>query len=133
MIQINHYRHLSKLSLPDWTCRQPWLIVGLCAITTVPYSYAAGAGQVPHLPAADSFSKAIPRLIRICRWLLLAVLVQTGLSSAEPIPVRYLEGTTHGFLALRTTEGKLLAAGDLTEVHHGNKVVARLVFRFKDG
>jgi hypothetical protein len=53
--------------------------------------------------------------------------------SAEPIHVRYPEGTTHGFLALRTLEGKLLASGELTEVLHGNQVVSRLVFRFKDG
>lgn len=53
--------------------------------------------------------------------------------SAESIPVRYPEGTTHGFLALRTQEGKLLAAGDLTEVLHGNDVVSHLVFRFNDG
>jgi len=53
--------------------------------------------------------------------------------SSEPIPVRYLEGTTHGFLALRTLEGKLLASGELTEVLHGNQVVSHLVFRFKDG
>jgi hypothetical protein len=52
---------------------------------------------------------------------------------AEPIPVHYPEGTAHGFLALRTPEGKLLAAGDLTEVLHGNEVTVRLVFRFKDG
>jgi len=53
--------------------------------------------------------------------------------SAEPIPVRYPEGTTHGFLALRTLDGKLLASGELTEVLHGKQVVSHLVFRFKDG
>ncbi len=53
--------------------------------------------------------------------------------SSDPIPVRYPEGTVHGFLALRTLEGKLLASGDLTEVLHGNRVVSHLVFRFKDG
>ena len=63
----------------------------------------------------------------------MAILLQSGLLSAESIPVRYPEGTTHGFLALRTPEGKLLAAGDLTEVLHGNEVKAHLIFRFKDG
>ena len=52
---------------------------------------------------------------------------------AEPIPVRYMEGSVHGFLALRTTEGKVLAAGDLVQVTHGSRVKSRLVFRFKDG
>jgi hypothetical protein len=71
--------------------------------------------------------------IQIHPWLLFAILLQPSRLSAESIPVRYPEGTTHGFLALRTLEGKLLATGDLTEVLHGNEVVAHLVFRFKDG
>jgi hypothetical protein len=61
------------------------------------------------------------------------MLLQPCTLSAEPIAVRYPEGTTHGFLALRTLDGKLLAAGDLTEVLHGNQVQAHLVFHFKDG
>jgi hypothetical protein len=71
--------------------------------------------------------------IRLCPWLVVAVLLQSGHLSAESIHVRYPEGTTHGFLALRTPEGKLLASGDLTEVLHGNEVVSHLVFHFKDG
>jgi hypothetical protein len=70
---------------------------------------------------------------RICRWLSLVILLRPSPLSAESIAVRYPEGTTHGFLALRSLEGKLLASGELTEVLHGNQVVSRLVFRFKDG
>ena len=70
--------------------------------------------------------------IQVCPWLPFAILLLRSPLSAEPIPLRYPEGTTHGFLALRTLDGKLLAA-DLTEVLHGNEVVAHLVFRFKDG
>lgn len=61
------------------------------------------------------------------------LLLVPGVLSAEPIPVRYLEGTVHGFLALRSIEDKLLASGDLTQVVRGNRVSSRLVFRFKDG
>ena len=71
--------------------------------------------------------------IPICPWLFTAILLQPGALTAETISVRYPEGTTHGFLALRTLEGKLLAAGDLTEVLHGNEVISHLVFHFKDG
>jgi len=56
-----------------------------------------------------------------------------GRVNAERIPVRYIEGTVHGFLVLRTLDGKTLAAGDLVQVARGDHVVARLVFRFKDG
>jgi hypothetical protein len=65
--------------------------------------------------------------------LLAIVFFQPGGLPAEPIPVRYREGTMHGFLALRTLEGKILAAGDLTQTIRKNNVVSRLVFRFKDG
>jgi hypothetical protein len=52
---------------------------------------------------------------------------------AEPVPVRHVEGTLHGFLALRSQEGHLLATGDLIETVHGDRVTAHLVYRFKDG
>ena len=65
--------------------------------------------------------------------LLVTVLLQPGALPAEPIPVRYREGTNHGFLALRTLEGKILAAGDLTQTVRRNVVASRLVFRFRDG
>ncbi len=74
-----------------------------------------------------------PVLVRFCRCLIPILLLQPGPASAEPIPVRYPEGTVHGFLALRTLDGGLLASGQLTEVLHGSEVVSRLVFRFKDG
>jgi hypothetical protein len=65
--------------------------------------------------------------------LLVVVLLQSGPLPAEPVPVRYREGSVHGFLAIRTLEGKILAAGDLTQTVRGNRVVSRLVFRFHDG
>jgi hypothetical protein len=58
--------------------------------------------------------------------------MQAG-APAEPIPVRHIEGTVHGFLALRSKEGKVLAVGDLFQVVRGDRVTSRLLFRFKDG
>jgi hypothetical protein len=52
---------------------------------------------------------------------------------AEEVPVRYVEGLTHGFLALRTLEGKTLADGDLLQVAQGDRVTTHVIFRFKDG
>ncbi len=62
-----------------------------------------------------------------------ALVVQAEPMAGEPVAVRFLEGSVHGFLALRSAEGKILAAGDLTQVIRGNRVNSRLVFRFKDG
>jgi hypothetical protein len=52
---------------------------------------------------------------------------------AAPIPVRHREGAVHGFLALRSLAGKTLASGDLLQTVEGDRVTARLVFRFRDG
>jgi hypothetical protein len=43
-----------------------------------------------------------------------------------------MEGTVHGFLALRSKEGKVIAVGDLFDIVRGDKVTSRLLFRFKD-
>ena len=52
---------------------------------------------------------------------------------AAPVPVRFVEGTTHGFLTLRTVDGALIASGDLLQVGRGAGVESRMVFHFKDG
>lgn len=65
--------------------------------------------------------------------LLIAILVLSGLMPAETTVVRYPEGSVHGFLMLRTLDGKLLAAADLIQTVRGDRVKAQLVFHFKDG
>ena len=52
---------------------------------------------------------------------------------AAPVPVRFAEGVTHGFLLLRTVDGALIASGDLLQVGRGGGVENRMVFHFKDG
>ncbi len=48
------------------------------------------------------------------------------------VPVRYAEGTVHGFLELRTATGAVLAHGDLLQVARDREVESRLVFHFLD-
>jgi hypothetical protein len=63
-----------------------------------------------------------------------ALLLQPNcLLSAEQVPVRYKEGLMHGFLALRTLEGKKLADGEMTQVAEGDRLISDLIFRFEDG
>lgn len=52
---------------------------------------------------------------------------------AAAVAVRFPEGATHGFLALRTKDGQDVAAGELVQTARGDRVESRLVFRFKDG
>lgn len=52
---------------------------------------------------------------------------------ADPVPVRYLQGASHGFLLLRDSNGKVIAVGDSLADVHGDRVTSRLVFHFRDG
>ncbi len=63
----------------------------------------------------------------------LAAVVWPGLLAAEPVAVRYTEGSLHGFVVLRTLDDKLLADGDVTQTVKGDQVTTRMVFNFKDG
>jgi hypothetical protein len=53
--------------------------------------------------------------------------------TAAPIPVRFPEGVTHGFLVLSKLDGVFLASGDLLQVGRDGAIESRMVFRFKDG
>lgn len=61
------------------------------------------------------------------------VLFEPVLLRAESVPVRYTEGLLHGFLALRTEQGKTIADGDLFQVARRDQVTTHVVFHFKDG
>jgi hypothetical protein len=54
-------------------------------------------------------------------------------AASEPVAVRHLQGSMHGFLVLKSEDGKVIAVGDLINVTHGTKVRSRLVFHFRDG
>ncbi len=41
---------------------------------------------------------------------------------ADQIPVRHVEGLMHGFLELRTLDGKRLADGEMTQIAEGDRV-----------
>ena len=52
---------------------------------------------------------------------------------ADPVTVRFPQGTSHGFLLLRTEEGKTIALGDSISSSRHGVITGRLVFHFKDG
>jgi hypothetical protein len=79
---------------------------------------------MPTLPASRSMCAFFSSLI--------TVLIAAPLR-AEPIPVRYSQGSAHGFLALRTVEGTRIATGDVTQIIRGYRVTSRVVFHFRDG
>lgn len=52
---------------------------------------------------------------------------------ADPIAVRFLEGTAQTFLALKSGSGQEIALGEYQQIPKGNAVELRLAFRFRDG
>lgn len=68
------------------------------------------------------------------RFNVLVVLILLGGNlHADPIKVRHRQGSAHGFVVLKTMEGKRLATGDMTQTVHGDRVTSRLIFHFRDG
>ena len=66
---------------------------------------------------------------------LLGLLLAFAASSAgaDPVAVRFPEGTAHGFVVLRGERGDVLAHGELLQAPHADGMQSRLVFRFADG
>ena len=69
---------------------------------------------------------------RLLLLLILSLLSSTALT-AESVGVRYKEGVSHGFLILRTPDGKPIADGESTQVAEGDRVTTHMWFKFKDG
>ncbi len=73
----------------------------------------------------DSHARSFGLFCLICG---LSVLV-----GAEPVRVRYPQGSSHGFVALKTLDGRLIATGESTQTVRGVRVTSRLTFHFLDG
>jgi hypothetical protein len=77
--------------------------------------------------------RILPQQIRV--WSLIATVLYacSPNASADPVPVRHAEGTIHGFLELRSEDGRVLASGDVVRVAHGDQVTTHTLFHFNDG
>ncbi len=64
---------------------------------------------------------------------MLALLVFASAALADPIAVHHKEGTAHGYLVVRSLDGKIVASGDLIQTVKGDQVTSELVYHFKDG
>jgi hypothetical protein len=71
--------------------------------------------------------------LKTLRIVLACSVLVTCRPAAGQVAVRFTEGLVHGFLVLRTLEGKTLAHGEPTQVAHASRVSAHLIFRFNDG
>jgi len=74
-----------------------------------------------------------PQRLQFCLLIALLVCTRPPSAQADPITVRHVQGTFHGFLELRSEDGQVVASGDATQVVHGDRITAETLFRFKDG
>lgn len=72
------------------------------------------------------------RVIRPAVLVLATILCATA-TDAAPVRVRFSEGVTRGFLAVRTPQGERIGHGELTQRPRGDEVDSRLLLQFKDG
>ena len=75
----------------------------------------------------------IPERVAAGLLILMAALLWQRPLAAAPVPVRFAEGSLHGFLTLSTPAGVLIASGDLLQTVRDGDIRSRLVFHFKDG
>ncbi len=52
---------------------------------------------------------------------------------AQSIPATLRQGSLHGFLLLKSQDGKVIAAGDQIDIVRGNTIRSELAFHFGDG
>src|SRR5947209_7885330 len=72
-------------------------------------------------------------LLSVPGFLLLFTISGYRNASAEPIPAKQKQGAMHGFLLLKSAEGKVIGVGDQINAVQGNQVRSRLVLHFRDG
>jgi hypothetical protein len=82
-------------------------------------------------PPARSRPQRSPLVQR--RWLALFLLLCTTTLDADPVRVRFPEGVTRGFLAIRTPRGELVGHGELQQRPRGDEIESRLLLQFKNG
>jgi hypothetical protein len=73
------------------------------------------------------------RIVFLVALILVTGLFETRTSSADQVSVRYTEGLLHGFVAVRTLDGKTLAVGDSTQIAEGDRITSKLIIKFRDG
>ncbi len=71
--------------------------------------------------------------VRALATVLIVLWIMASCIFAEPIPATHKQGSMHGFLLLKSDDGRITAVGDQVNVIRGNEIHSRLVFHFRDG
>src|SRR3954447_5955039 len=95
------------------------------AVLALPFASSEIAAPLIVVVLTARLIRALYRSGRVLL-LIVALLLSIEPLDADPVQVHKTQGTFHGFLVLKTPEGKTLASGDLVQVAHGDRVSSRL-------
>src|SRR5262245_13536859 len=70
--------------------------------------------------------------MRVLRCPIFVSIVAASLS-ADPVPVKRMQGFLHGFIVLKNPENQILASGDVTQLPTANGITTTMRLHFKDG
>ena len=102
--------------------------VGQASVATITNHSAAHARHGSRIEHGSRVRSKLTAILLAC-----AAMLQPNALLGDIVPVRHTEGLMHGFLVLRTLDGKPLADGQMTQDAQGDRVTTHLTFRFKDG
>ena len=71
--------------------------------------------------------------LQACALIMLLMFGWMPRAQADLVPVRYVQGSFHGFLELLSEGGVVVASGDSMQYVRGGRITAETIFRFKDG
>jgi hypothetical protein len=78
-------------------------------------------------------ARSLPRWIMALLIAALATFQCRGVAEAAQVPVRFAEGTVHGFLVVRNASDSIIGYGDLLQIPRSGAIESRMTFRFNDG
>jgi hypothetical protein len=68
-----------------------------------------------------------------CLLLVSGITAHVSPAEAASVHVNHREGTSHGFLVVRSADGQVLASGELVQTVSGDRVNSEMTLYFKDG
>jgi hypothetical protein len=91
------------------------------------------SSDAPYGTDAINFPTSVPAAAFISCQCTRAVCMGLPNASAESLPATHKQGSHHGFLLLKSEDGKVIAVGDQANIACGDEIRSRLVFHFRDG
>jgi hypothetical protein len=85
------------------------------------------------IPGGHSMKNPLAHRLRSLSLIIVLVCACRPGAEADPVLVHHTEGTLHGFLEIRSEDGRVVASGEFVQVLHGGVLTSHTIYHFKDG